>query len=134
VTLLATKKFLKRAWAWIKNYWYVPALIIYTLVMWIFLRKPSLQFLEVLSTSKEKYEKHIEIIDKTHEEEIKRRDDNLEKYKTIIASLEKHYENKEEELDEKKKKEVKKIIEKHENNIDALAKEISEKYGLGYVE
>ena len=35
---------------------------------------------------------------------------------------------------EKKKKEVKKIIEKHENNIDALAKEISEKYGLGYVE
>ena len=33
-----------------------------------------------------------------------------------------------------KKKEVKKIIEKHENNIDALAKEISEKYGLGYVE
>ena len=102
--------------------------------MWIFLRKPSLQFLEVLSMSKEKYEQHIEIIDKTHKEEIKRRDDNLEKYKTIIAYLDKHYEDKEEELDEKKKKEVKKIIEKHENNIDALAKEISEKYGLGYVE
>ena len=134
MTLLATKTFLKKAWAWIKNYWYIPALIIYTLVMWIFLRKPSLQFLEVLSMSKEKYEQHIEIIDKTHKEEIKRRDDNLEKYKTIIASLEKHYEDKEEELDEKKKKEVKKIIEKHENNIDALAKEISEKYGLGYVE
>ena len=133
MTLLAAKKCLKRAWAWIQNYWYVPALLIYTLVMWIFLRKPSLRFIEILSVSKDKYEKHIEIINETHEEEIRRRDASLEKYKTIIASLEKEYEEKKMKLDNKKREEVKKIIKKHENDIDALAKEISEKFGVNYV-
>ena len=101
--------------------------------MWIFLRKPSLRFIEILSVSKDKYEKHIEIINETHEEEIRRRDASLEKYKTIIASLEKEYEEKKMKLDNKKREEVKKIIKKHENDIDALAKEISEKFGVNYV-
>jgi len=39
LTWLTTKAFLKKAWTWLKHNWYVPAILIYTLLLWILFRR-----------------------------------------------------------------------------------------------
>ena len=70
MTWLAVKTFLKKAWAWIKNYWYVPALLIYTVVLWLIFRKKNDKLLQMFEISKESYQKELEAISTAHANEI----------------------------------------------------------------
>jgi|TARA_B100000287_G_scaffold432174_1_gene490909 uncharacterized membrane protein YhiD involved in acid resistance len=133
VTLLAIKVFLKKAWSWIKNYWYIPALLFYTSIMWILFRRPSMTLLDTLLSTKKKYEEQIAIIDETHREEIKNRDKNLKNYHETISLIEEKYKKQKEDFDDEKRKRIIEIVKKH-NDIESLAKEISEKLGIDYVE
>ena len=64
----------------------------------------------------------------------KKRDEILEQYNKTVSNLEKEFIKDNKELDEKKKKSVKKIVEKYYNDPDTLAKKISESFGFDYVE
>mgnify|MGYP003124911012 CR=1 FL=1 len=53
LTLLAIKSALKKTWIWLKHNWYVPAVIVYTLVLW-FLFRDKTKALEVLQIRSKK--------------------------------------------------------------------------------
>jgi len=129
LTWLTTKAFLKKAWAWLKHNWYVLAVIIYTLILWILFRRKD-DALKVLEIRSESYEAQIEAINKAHAEEIKKRDEILEKYSETVKKLEEDFNKNNQELDEKKKKDVKELVEKYYNDPDTLAKMISDKFGF----
>jgi len=131
--MLIIKTFLKKTWTWLKHNWYVPAVIIYTLVLWLVFRRKDAAY-KVLETRNESYKAQIDVINKTHEEEIKKRNEILEKYVKIVGEIEKKYAEDEKELDNKKKKEIKKIVEKYNDDPDGLAKLIADKFGLKYTE
>ena len=133
LTWLAFKKTLKKTGAWIKHYWYVPAVIIYTLVLWVVMRRKDAAY-KVLETRNSSYKAQIEAINNSHEEEIKKRNEIIEKYNDIIKKLEEKFEEDEKELDEEKKKEVKEMVEKHNDNPDELARLLANKYGFQHVE
>jgi|TARA_R100000005_G_C4974441_1_gene186323 TPP-dependent pyruvate/acetoin dehydrogenase alpha subunit len=133
VTFLAVKTFLKKAWVWLKNYWHFPALLIYTLIMWLVFRKNNAVTLEVLKNSQDSYRKQIDAINKSREEEMKKRDEIIKKYNEILESIEKDYKEKEEQLDKSKKQKIKEIVEKHHEAPDEMAKEIADKFGINYV-
>tara|TARA_R100000008_G_C3530711_1_gene139121 strand:- start:171 stop:578 length:408 start_codon:yes stop_codon:yes gene_type:complete len=133
ITLLAVKTFLKKAWVWLKHNWHVPAVIVYTLVLWILFRNKD-KAREVLEIRAKSYEDQIDAINKSHEEEIKKRDEILNKYSETIRKLEEEFAKKNKELDTKKKKSVKEIVEKHYNEPDVLAKMIADKFGFEYTE
>jgi hypothetical protein len=133
MTWLTTKTFLKKTWAWLKHNWYVPAVLVYTLVLWILFRRKD-KALDVLEIRSESYKKQIDAINEIHKEEVEKRDKILEKYGTILKDLEEQYQKDSLELDEKKKNEVKKLVEKYNEQPDELAKLLAEKYGLEYVE
>ena len=59
MTWLVVKTTLKKVWVWIKNYWQVPAVLFYTLIMWLVFRKNNTAALEVLDIRKESYKKQI---------------------------------------------------------------------------
>ena len=130
---LALKSFLKKAWAWLKHNWYVPAVLLYTLVLWLLFRKKD-KALEVLEIRSESYKKQIEAINNIHKEEIEKKDKILEKYGKILNELEEQYEKDNLELDEEKKEEIKNLVEEYNEKPDELAKLLAEKYGLEYVE
>ena len=92
ITLLALKRFLSRAWTWLKHNWYVPAVLIYTIVLWVLFRKKD-KAREVLEVRAKSYEEQIDVIEKSYEEEIKKRDMILETYEGAIRELEKKYES-----------------------------------------
>tara|TARA_Y100000310_G_C20475920_1_gene712399 strand:- start:123 stop:515 length:393 start_codon:yes stop_codon:yes gene_type:complete len=129
LTWLATKAFLKKVWTWLKHNWYIPAILIYTLVLWALFRRKD-EALKVLEIRSESYEAQIEAINKAHTEEIKKRDEILEKYSETVKKLEEDFIKNNQELDEKKKKDVKELVEKHYNDPDTLAKMISDKFGF----
>tara|TARA_R110000824_G_scaffold244248_6_gene432999 strand:+ start:123 stop:533 length:411 start_codon:yes stop_codon:yes gene_type:complete len=133
VTWLAIKTFFKKAWVWLKHNWKVPLIIVYTLVLWLLLRQKDAAY-KVMEVRNESYKAQIDVINNAHEEEIKKRNEILEKYNETVRKVEKEFILKNKELNEEKKKSVKEIVEKHYNDPDTLAKMISEKFGFDYLE
>ena len=133
LTWLALKKILKKVWTWLKHNWVAPFIVLYTLVLWFLFRKKD-DAKKVLEIRSESYKEQIEAINKAHEEEIKKRDEIINKYNDTVRKLEEEFAKNNEELNEKKKKSVKEIVEKYYNDPDALAKMIGEKFGFEYKE
>ena len=133
LTLLTLKSTLKKTWTWLRHNWYVPAVIIYTLVLW-FLFRDKTKALEVLEIRSKSYEDQIKTVEEAHKKEIEARDKILKNYDNVLTQLEKDYEEKNMKLDTKKKKEIKKIVKEFNDRPDDLAKILAERYGLNYVE
>jgi len=133
ITLLAMKKILAKIWTWLKHNWMAPFIVVYTLFLWIILRRKdeAEAILEIRSRS---YQDQIDAINKTHEDEIKKRDEILKKYYETITRLEEEFAKNNKELDEKKKKSVKEIVEKYYNDPDTLAIMIGKRFGFKYTE
>ena len=133
LTLLTLKSTLKKTWTWLRHNWYVPAVIVYTLVLW-FLFKNKAGALKVLEIRSKSYESQIKTIEEAHKKEIEVRDQILKNYDNVLTQLEKEYEEKNMKLDTKKKKEIKKIVKEFNDRPDDLAKILAERYGINYVE
>tara|TARA_R110000824_G_scaffold67377_6_gene174527 strand:+ start:1043 stop:1450 length:408 start_codon:yes stop_codon:yes gene_type:complete len=133
ITFLTLKKILQKTWVWLKHNWMAPFVIVYTLVLWVLFRKKD-KAREVLEVRAKSYEDQIDAINKAHEEEINKRDEILKKYSETVKRLEEEFAKYNKELDEKKKKSVKEIVEKYYNDPDTLAKMIGKRFGFEYTE
>jgi hypothetical protein len=133
MTWLATKLAIKKAWAWTKNYWYVPVLLIYTLSMWLVFRRPSTAALEVLTVSSDSYKKQIDVLDKAHKKEVEKKEEITKKYVATIETIESNHKEEMLELNKEKKKRVKELIEENLDDEESLAKQLSEMLGVTYV-
>ena len=91
IAWIATRLFFKKAWVWTKAYWYIPAVLAYTAVLWILFRRNTSAALEVLNASRESYKAQIKAIEATHAKEIAARDKAIEQYEVIIRALEEEY-------------------------------------------
>ena len=101
--------------------------------MWIVFRRNNVAALSVLKSSQDSYRQQIDAINRSHQEEIQRRDQVIEKYNDIIESIEKDFQDRKENLDKSKKEKIKEIVEKHNDDSEGLAKEIADKFGINYV-
>ena len=133
LTWVAIKTFFKKSWVWLKHNWKAPAIAIYTIVLWVLLRKKD-KAREVLELRSESYKKQIDAINEIHAEEVKKKDKILEKYGNILKQLEEQYKADSLELDKEKKEEIKNLVEEYNEKPDELAKLLAEKYGLDYVQ
>ena len=99
------------------------------------LRKDHVDYYKDLTNRK--FDNQVDIVETeidSQAEEIALRDEALDKYHEIIAKIEKEYEGKKENLSEKKKEEVKKLVEENSDNPSNLAKLISDKFGIIHIE
>ena len=131
LTFLTIKKYLKKTWVWLKHNWKVPLVIIYTLILWLLFRRRDAAY-KILEVRSQSYKDQIDAINKAHEEEIKKRNEILEKYTKTIVNVEKEFAKNHKELDEKKKKTIKELVEKYYNDPDKLAQLIGEQFGIEY--
>ena len=65
VTWLAVKTFLKKSWTWLKHNWKAPAVVLYTIVLWLLFRQKDKAH-EVLKIRSESYRKQIDAINEIH--------------------------------------------------------------------
>jgi hypothetical protein len=132
MTWIATKLFFGKAWVWIRTYWYVPAALIYTIVLWVLFRRNGANALEVLKVSKESYDAQIRVMEEAHAQEIEARDKALAQYELIIAAIEEEYAANRETLGRNKRKKVKEYIDKYGEDPEELARIIEEKFGIQF--
>ena len=132
MTWIAAKNFFGKAWVWIKTYWHIPAVLIYTIVLWVLFRRNGAAALEVLAASKESYEAQIRTMEEAHAQEIEARDKALAQYELIIAAIEEEYAANRETLGRDKRKKVKEYIDKYGEDPEELASIIEEKFGIQF--
>ena len=118
VTLLAVNTFCKKTWTWLKYNWKVPFIIAYTLILWLIFRQSN-KAKDILKTRVESYKSQIDAINKAHEEEVEKRNRIFNEYNKILEGLARKFEEEQKELDNKKKKEVKDLVEKYHNDSES---------------
>jgi hypothetical protein len=133
MSFLIIKKYLKKCWTWTKHNWKAPFVVLFVLFTWLVLRRKNVAE-QILKIREASYKAQIDAINHAHAEELKKRDEILEQYTKTVSNLEKEFAKNNEELDEKKKKSVKEIVEKYYNDPDTLAKMIGEKFEIEYTE
>jgi len=131
---LATKVFVEKVFLWLKTYWYYPAVVTYTLVLWLVFRKDGSTAIGALEIRSDSYKKQIDVINKTRDAEIKEKEELNKVFNETIEKVEIELKKKNETLDKNKKKRVKEIVENHSDNPEELAKLVKESFGFEIVE
>ena len=122
-------KYLKVAWAWTKRNWKFVSGFVLATTIFILTRK-RFDWEKYHKKTKEDYEKEIEIIKKSHENELQDRNDALKKYDDAMKKIDKEHRSAIESLDKEKSKRVRKLIEESDDDPDILTEKISEITGF----
>lgn len=122
---------LKKIWAWIKSYWYVPLVLIGSFIL-IYNTK-DFDFDKILQKGRESHKKEIEKIKKTEERKRQRKAEIEKKKEKRLIQVEAEIIKNREALDKEKRKKVKKIVNKYHENPEKIAKMLSKKYGYDIV-
>jgi len=130
----ATKLFLAKAWIWSKHHWKIIALVVWTIAIWFVSRKSSRAMLKVLQTSRKSYEDEVEVLNKTHAEEQKRKAAAVDEYHKLLGSIEKKYKNEKDKLTFEKRVRIKELIESYGGDKESLNNALMEEFGFEYVE
>ena len=132
---LALKTFLKTAAIWTKNHWYVPILVLSLLVAMLAyaITKNGIYvagLVDLLEKGREGHRKEVAKLNEIHAKEANEKKRILREYEKNLSLIEKEFSKKNEELDSKKKKELKKLVEEGYNDPDSLSRKIARLYGL----
>lgn len=122
--------FMRKAWSWLKNYWYIPVIAIGIIGVWLYTQKRPDQLIEIIKKNRQFHKEEVKKLEEIHKEEIKAREVALEKYHKTVEEIEKNYKDSQEKLDRKKKKEIKKLIKESKDDPDLLTKKIAELTGF----
>ena len=129
--LLSVKTFLKKTGTFLKHYWYVPLIPLVWLWFTFINKKDNAK--DVLNSSKESFKSQIDVINKSHKEEIEKREEVTKKYNETIKLIEEKYDKHKLFLSAKKKQRVKEILDKHHNNSVSMAFLLGKEFGIEYI-
>ena len=90
--------------------------------------------LKMLEINEASYKNQIKAIEKAHAEEIKRKEDLYSTYVSTIKKIEKEHEKSLDDLEQEKKTRLDSMVKKYKGTPEELAKELSEMFGVEYVE
>lgn len=121
---------LKKAWSFVKHYWYIPVVLIAFVVVAIVMRRKPDGLGNILKNAVESHQKEVKVLNDTHAEEIAKRNRALDVYHATVEQIESRYAADKKKLDKKKEKEIKRIIEENQDDPEALTQRISEYTGF----
>ncbi len=131
---LVVKKTFKSCWVWLKTYWQVPLLVIWSIVVYVLSKRNTDALVEVMEARKESYEKQINELKTRHNNEIIERDRLIKQYHETVSAIEKKYEEKQKKLKAKEKKKIKEIVKKSKGEPDVIKAEIEKSFGFVFVD
>lgn len=130
---LAIKTVLARAKRWALTHWELLAGLGLGLVVLIAFRQGAPDLTKLYASVRERSKKEQEEITAGYEKEVKLTQEAATRAADALQQVEEHYAQRSEELDRKKKKEVKKIIEETKRDPEELARKLAQATGARYV-
>ena len=131
MTWLATKHFLQKAWVWTKNYWYIPLLVVLALAALLVKRTDIAT--KLLKTRTESYKEQIDVLNESHATEIEKRDEIIRVHQEVMEQLDGQLESDLQEVDRKKEKRIKELVEENHDNPEGLSRALGDAFGIKYV-
>ena len=131
---LIFKTSLSKIWIWIKEHWQIPFLFAWSILVWVIARRNSDAIIETLEARKESYKKQIQVLRDSHNMEILKREGLIKQYEEALEKVEKNFAEKEKELSDKHKADIKEAIILSKGNPDEIRKRIEKEFGIKYVE
>lgn len=118
-------------WVYVKKYWQIIAIIIAFIAgMLLFNVKNGDSIAKLLEESKKRHNDEVEAIKKAYEDELANKEQAYKKLQEVLSIIEQQYSFAQKKLDDKKKEEIKKIIEDTKNDPAELAKRLQESTGF----
>ena len=124
----------KKIWVWCKHHWKILALALWTLVVFLIARKNVRAYKKVLDTTIENYKKEVEVLENSHKEEIRKRDEAIKKHNDDIKKLEEKYAGDKEELDVEKRSRYLELVKMYDTDPESINKILEEEFGFKYEE
>lgn len=128
------KTTIKKMLLWIREHWQIPFLVVWTIVVYVLTRRNTDALLEVVEAKKESYRKQLEVLRESHNDEILKRDKLFQRYENALQEVEEKFKEKEKELTESHKREIKEVVTKSKGDPDEIRKRIEEEFGFKFVE
>lgn len=122
----------KKIWLWCKHHWKILALALWTLIVFAIARKNVKAYKKVLDTTLENYKKEVEVLENTHKEEIRKRDEAIKKHNDDIKRLEDEYVGDKEELSVEKRSRYLELVKMYDSDPDSINKILEEEFGFKY--
>ena len=129
-----TKLFWKKAWTWLKHYWYFPVIIILLVFTVVSGRSSRKKLFGLLDKQKENYEKEIQVIKEAAKAASEGKTKIAEEFAEEIELIEKEHEIKIEDLEKEKQQELKETIKENREKPEDLAKEVAKILSAKYYE
>ena len=120
-----TAIFWKKAWSWLKHYWYWPIILILLTFSLVSGKSSRKKLFSLLDKQKDNYEKEIQIIEKTAEEADKKKAEIFAEHIKEIERIEEEHDVKLEELERERQEELVEILKSNKDRPDKLAEEIA---------
>jgi phosphoenolpyruvate carboxylase len=124
---------LKKTWSFLKNYWYVPLVAIISTLGYFLSKRDKVPVDEILKASKKTHEVEKAAINQAAKQKIAAKQRVEEEYSDAVTAINQIHKLQNKTLENKKKKEIKKIVKKHYNSPEKISKEISDLFGVTYV-
>jgi hypothetical protein len=132
MTWLAFVLHSKKVWVWCKHHWKILALALWTLIVFAIARKNVKAYKKVLDTTIENYKKEVEVLEDTHKEEIRKRDEAIKKHNDDIKRLEDEYVGDKEELSVEKRSRYLELVKMYDSDPENINKILEEEFGFKY--
>ena len=134
MTWLTFVLYSKKIWVWCKHHWKILALALWTLVVFLIARKNVRAYKKVLDATIENYKKEVEVLENSHKEEIRKRDEAIKKHNEDIKRLEEKYAGDKEELDVKRRSRYLELVKMYDTDPENINKILQEEFGFKYEE
>lgn len=122
----------KKVWVWLKTYWQVPFLLVWTLVIYLFARRNTDALLQVLEIKKQSHKEEVEALNKSHKDEILKLKGIQAEYLKTIEQLESKFEEQQRKLSEKQVEHVKEVVIKSKGNPEEIKRKIENEFGIKF--
>jgi CII-binding regulator of phage lambda lysogenization HflD len=116
------------------KHWKEIGLVLLLLVVFAKSRYDMQNILSAHEVSEQSLKNQIETLQTIHEQELRLRDEALERYRRDLEELEYRYQKQQEEIDNLTKAEKEAIIREFEENKSLIIERFEEAYGLRYVD
>lgn len=126
--------YIKVIWAWLRQNWKVPFLVVWSIVIWVISRKNAKAAMDVLEAGKESYEKQIVQLKENHKKELSERDKNIKQYHETVEQIEVKYAEKGAKITKANKQRIKEVIRDSEESPDEVREKIEKLFNLSDID
>lgn len=120
-------------WSYVKKYWQYAAIVVFAVLGFLVFNKQRTSVAEALADAQKRHDDEVKAIREAQAAEEAKRAQNQKVLQETLVAVEKQYQDSQKQLDDKKRAEIKKIVEETHDDPEELARRLQESTGFTIV-